>query len=148
MTTHQSDSSEQQAAERYLLSALEKRLGVAFDANASLNIDVGVRPDGIDPKNKVVAEVYARVGELKGAQLHKVKADILKLAFIGEKLGNKWRRIMCFGSVDAAKFLLGKSWAAEAAGSFGIEIFVEALPKEQEELVKAAQYRQRMVNPA
>jgi hypothetical protein len=144
---HQSDSSEQQAAESYLLGALEERLGIAFNANASFHIDIGVRPDGIDPENKVVAEVYARVGELKGAQLHKVKADILKLAFIERKLGNGWRKIICFGSADAAKFLLGKSWAAEAARAFGIEVFVEPLPKEQEDLVKAAQYRQRMVNP-
>lgn len=128
-----------------MLRAIEIKLGLHFVLGATLGI--GVQPDGIDPKNKVIVEAYARVGELKGAQLHKVKADILKLAFIEKKLGPGWRKIMCFGSAEAAAFLQGTSWAAEAARIFGIEIFVEPLASEQANLVKAAQKRQRMVNP-
>jgi hypothetical protein len=144
MALHKSDSSEQQAAESYMLKALETRLGLRFVAGASLG--VGVQPDGIDPENKVVVEVYARIGKLRGAQFHKVKADILKLAFIEKKLGPGWRKIMCFGSSETAFFLQGASWAAEAARAFGIEVIVEQLPSEYAETVKAAQKRQLMVN--
>lgn len=145
MSSHKSDSTEQQIAENHMLRAVEVKLGLHFAMGATLGI--GVQPDGIDLENKVVVEAYARVGELKGAQLHKVKADILKLAYIDKKLGPGWRKIMCFGSEEAAKSLRGSSWAAEAARVFGIEIHVEPLPSEQAMLVKAAQERQRMVNP-
>lgn len=144
MSSHNSDSTEQQNAESHMLRALEMKLGLHFVAGATLGI--GVQPDGIDPENKVVIEAYARVGELKGAQLHKVKADILKLAYIEKMLGPGWRKIMCFGSAEAAAFLLGSSWAAEAARVFGVEVHVEPPSSEQTSLVKAAQTRQRMVN--
>lgn len=145
MARHKSDSTEQQAAESFILAAVAKRLSLEFDESASLGI--GVKPDGIDPRNKVVVEAYARVGPLKGAQLHKVKGDLLKLAYIEKKLGAGWRKLMCFGCHEAASFLLGASWAAEAARSFGIEVIVEPLPQEQAQSVMAAQERQRMVNP-
>ena len=67
MAKHLSDSSEQQEAESYMLQALEKRLGLQFDPSAVLPVSVGVRPDAIDPMNKVIVEVYARVGTVKGA---------------------------------------------------------------------------------
>jgi hypothetical protein len=145
MARHKSDSTEQQAAESFILAAIAKRLSLNFDEAADLGL--GVKLDGIDPRQRVVVEAYARVGSLKGAQLHKVKGDLLKLAFIEKKLGTGWRKIMCFGSHEAASFLLGTSWAAEAARSFGIEVFVEPLPPEQAQSVLSAQQRQRMVNP-
>ena len=144
MSSHKSDSTEQKTAESHLLRAIEEKLGLHFVVGETLGI--GVQPDGIDPKNKVVVEAYARIGELKGAQLNKVKADILKLAYIDKKLGSGWRKIRCFGSAEAAAFLLGSSWAAEAARIFGVEVHVEPLSNEQATLVKAAQTRQRMVN--
>jgi len=144
MALHKSDSSEQQEVERYLLKETEAKLGLRFVSAFSLGI--GVQPDGIDPENKVVVEAYAHIGKLKGAQLHKVKADILKLAFIEKKLGPSWRKIMCFGCSEAATFLQGASWAAEAARAFNIEVLVVPLPIEQAELIQTAQKRQRMVN--
>lgn len=128
-----------------MLAALSARLSLKLAKDHDLGL--GLRPDGIDVDRKVVVEVYARVGLLKGAQLHKVKADLLKLAFIGTRLGPEWRKLMCFGSHEAAAFLLGGSWAAEAARTFGIEVVVEPLSEEQTRAVAAAQLRQRMVNP-
>ena len=148
MAKHLSDSSEQQEAESYMLQALEKRLGLQFDPSAVLPVSVGVRPDAIDPMNKVIVEVNARVGTVKGAQLHKIKGDILKLAFIGTELGDEWRRIICFASDAAASYVQGKSWATEAAKVFGIEVHVVQLSSEQQSSVMAAQTRQRMVNPS
>jgi len=147
MSKHQSDSSEQKAAESVMLATLESQRGLKFDPNAKLPISVGVQPDAIDPENRVVVEVYARLGQLKGAQLHKVKGDILKLALIGEHIGSEWQRILCFASKEAAKYVTGKSWAAEATRVFGVEIVVVPLSEEHQSIVVQAQGRQRMVNP-
>jgi len=148
MSTHKSDSSEQQTAEEYMLIALQDKLGANFDSSATLPFSLGVKPDAIDPINKIVVEAYARVGAVKGAQLHKIKGDILKLALIEKKLGTGWRKIMCFASDEAAKYVLGKSWVAEAAKEFGVEIHIVHLSDEQKNKVLSAQKRQRMVNQA
>ena len=146
MNKHKSDSSEQRAAEEYMLISLQNKLGIKFDSETALPIDVGVKPDAIDLTNRVVVEAYARVGEIKGAQLHKIKGDILKLALIEKKLGKEWRKIMCFASEEAAKYVRGKSWVAVAAREFGVEIHVVHLPDEQKNNIMAAQKRQRMIN--
>lgn len=148
MTKHLSDSSEQREAEGHMLRLLEEKLNLSFDLNAILPVSVGVQPDAIDLLNKTVVEVYARVGAVKGAQCHKIKGDVLKLALIGTELGADWRKIMCFASDNAAGYVQGKSWAAEAAKVFGIEVHVVALPSDQQAKVLAAQTRQRMVNPS
>jgi hypothetical protein len=148
MNKHLSDSSEQQAAETYMLKSLEQKLELHFDPDATLPIEVGVIPDAIDPINKVIVEAYARVGEVKGAQLHKIKGDILKLALIEKMLGEGWRKILCFASDEAAKYVRGKSWVAEAAKVFSVEIQVVHLPLELRNNVVSAQKRQRMVNPS
>jgi hypothetical protein len=144
---HASDSLEQQQAEAIILKLLAEALHLSFDKETKLPIDAGVQPDAIDPNNKVIVEVYVHVGELKGAQLHKVKGDILKLIFIEEKLGEKWRKILCFADEAAAKYARGGSWVAEAVRAFGVEIRIVNLPEEQLNRVRLAQRRQRMVNP-
>ncbi|MER0305046.1 hypothetical protein ABRZ88_10675 [Vibrio vulnificus] len=146
MTKHASDSSEQQTAVAYILQALALKRGFMFCGDNKLPIDLGVKPDAIDVKNKVVVEVYARVGELKGAQLHKVKGDILKLLLIQEHLGENWRKVLCFASEDAAKYAKGKSWVAKAVSTFGIEVEVIELPVDIRENVLGAQKRQIMTN--
>ena len=83
---------------------------------------------------------------MKGSQLHKIKRDILKLALIGNRLGVEWRKILCFASEEAAIYASGKSWVAEAAREFGIEILVLDIPEEVRDLIVIAQSRQRMVN--
>ena len=146
MARHKSDSTEQLDAERYILGELAKRESLNFDDYVDLGI--GARPDGINQQMKVVVEVYAHIGRLKGAQLHKVKADILKLTYIEHKLGGNWRKIMCFASRDVASHLVGESWTAEAAKLFGIEVEFVPLPFELEKSVSDAQMRQKMVNTA
>lgn len=78
-------------------------MGLSFDPEASQPVSTGAQPDAIDPDNKVVVEVYARVGTVKGAQLHKIKGDILKLALIEKELGTSWKKTLCFASEEAAK---------------------------------------------
>lgn len=146
VSAHKSDSTAQQEAERHLLLSLQDSLGAHFMPGTPLPLALGVKPDGVDPEKRIVAEVYARVGGLKGAQLHKVKADLLKLVYLRHKLGPDWRVILCFGSKEAATCMRGKSWAAAAAQEFGIEVVIQELPEGQRANVVAAQKRQRMVN--
>lgn len=146
MERHLSDSSEQKCAEEYILDRLAEMLGCDFVANPRLPIDISVRPDGIDPSNKIIVEVYARIGKVKGGQSHKIKGDVLKLALLGNRLGSEWRKIMCFASHESASYVEGASWVAEAAREFGIEVCVVELPERLRKRVVSAQQRQRMVN--
>jgi hypothetical protein len=143
---HKSDSLEQQQAEAFMLKSLAETLHLSFAKETKLPIGIGLQPDGIDPNKKVIVEVYAHVGELKGAQTHKVKGDILKLIFIEKKLGKKWKKILCFADEAAAKYVRGGSWVAEAVRTFGVDVQVVNLPEEQLNKVRSAQRRQRMVN--
>ena len=143
---HKSDSSEQRDAEAYILQSLEANLPARFDPAARLPIAAGVQPDAIDPDRKIIVEVYARVGPVKGAQLHKIKGDVLKLALIGQQAGDEWRRILCFASEEAAAYVAGRSWVAAAAQHFGIEVLVVPLSDEHRGRIMSAQDRQRMVN--
>ena len=147
MTKHASDSTEQQNAESAMLHKLESDLGLSFESDCEIPIAAGVKPDAVDYNNRVLVEVYAHIGKLKGAQLHKVKGDILKLILIEKKLGGKWRKIICFANDEASSYLKNNSWVAEAARSFEIEVVTVVLPVEHQKAVIAAQSRQRMVNP-
>lgn len=144
---HKSDSTEQRDAETYILQSLEAELSATFDPAARLPIAAGIQPDAVDPDRKIIVEVYARVGPVKGAQLHKIKGDVLKLALIGQQAGAEWRRILCFASQEAAAYVTGQSWVAAAVQHFGIEVVVVPLSDKHRERVRSAQDRQRMVNP-
>jgi hypothetical protein len=146
MTTHRSDSSAQQIGERAMLDALERQLGIRFDEGVETGIDIAVKPDAVNRKEMVVVEVYARIGRVKGAQLHKIKGDLLKLALIEKRLGTDWRKILCFASEEAASYATGTSWVAEAAREFGIEVVVVTIPDDVKASIVAAQNRQKMVN--
>lgn len=143
---HPSDSADQRLAERAVLVALEALWGASFVPGTRLPVDVGVAPDGVDLDRRLVVEVYARVGKLKPAQAHKVRADLFKLAYLRKLLGPEWRVVFCFVDQEAAAFLMGKSWAARAAQAFGVEIVLQELPAPLREQVLAAQSRQRMTN--
>lgn len=145
---HVSDSGAQRAAEVEMLATLAKLHGLNFDRrpkNAALL--GGLKPDAIDWNKRVIVEVYARVGRLKGAQPSKVKGDILKLLFIERLLGGRWKKIICLGDNAAANTLKGKSWVCAAAKEFGISVEVAPHSRKTMRAVLAAQLRQRMVNP-
>lgn len=110
------------------------------------SIPANLRPDGVDLKNRVLVEVYAHIGNLHGAQTHKVRSDLLKLLLLERKLGGTWRKILCFADESAAKTTHGNSWFAEAIREFNIEVHVVALPEGIAERVRLAQRRQRMEN--
>ena len=143
---HPSDSIAQHLAEQHALTALGSLWGANFRPDTRLAVELDVRPDGVDMDRKLVVEIYARIGALKAAQAHKVRADLFKLAYLRKLLGADWRAVLCFVDHEAAAFVLGGSWAAKAAASFGVEIVVQPIPENLRQEVIAAQARQRMTN--
>lgn len=146
--SHPSDSTTQRLAEQHVLEVLGAMWGARFQPGTRLAVEPGVQPDGVDLDLKLVVEVYARVGTLKPAQAHKVRADLFKLAYLRKLLGADWRVVFCFVDDQAAAFLRGRSWAARAAEAFGVEVMVQPLPPDLRDQVSAAQARQRMINAA
>lgn len=114
-----------------MLAALAKLHGFDFEYRPKQHgLLRGIQPDGIDWKKRVLVEVYARIGKLKGAQPGKIKGDILKMLLIERLLGGRWKKIVCLGDEAAAKALRGKSWVCAAVSEFGIR--VEVHPSFQE----------------
>jgi hypothetical protein len=148
-SVHVSDAQAQRDAETHMLSSLARRLKLDIVRKDERIGELrGLKPDAIDWKKRVIVEVYARLGKLKGAQPRKVQGDILKLIYHERMLGGKWRKILCFADETAANTVVGKSWGSFAAKEFGVEVMVEHLPTASEKRVRAAQHDQRMVNPA
>ena len=144
---HVSDSLEQRDAESIMLAELIQSLGLVSDEIVKEQLPARLKPDWIDVKSKTLVEAYAHLGKVKGGQLHKVKGDILKLIFLERKLGGTWRKILCFADEEAAQIVKGKSWLGEAAREFGVEVHVVPLSTQHAQKLRAAQVRQRMVNP-
>jgi hypothetical protein len=142
-----SDSSEQSAAELLMLRELNRELGLSLSPQSVTIAGAGtVKLDGLDPGNRVLCEAYARIGALHGSQPDKVAGDILKMLLVEKAKGGDWRKIYCFADNSAARNLRGRSWLADVARRFGVEVRVVSLPQHVRASVKAAQARQVMVN--
>jgi hypothetical protein len=103
MVDHASDSREQREAEVFLIDGLSRELGMPLvSARIPLEGGTHVVVDGFNPEPRVVCEAYAHIGSVKGAQLHKIARDILKLFAVEQFLGGEWRKILCFADDAAA----------------------------------------------
>lgn len=144
---HPSDSSEQQTAESYMLKELSSKLGVELHSQ-KLELPTGntVQIDGLNKQNKVLCELYARIGKLKGSQPDKVASDFLKMLFIEKAFGHNWSKHFCFASDEAASLLMGKSWLAMTAKTMDITIHIIKPPEIITESLVSAQKRQVMIN--
>lgn len=144
MELHRSDSASQRNAEGLLLAALSEELGIPLQQSVRLPLGSAfVEVDGASEDRGVLVEVFARVGRLKGAQLHKVSTDALKLVALGVEHPNA-RRIIVFASQEALDSVVG--WRAEVIAAQGIETSVFQLDEATTAEVVAAQGRQRMIN--
>lgn len=144
MGPHRSDSASQRNAEGLLLAALSEELGTPLQQSVRLALGSAVvEVDGASEDRGVLVEVFARIGRLKGAQLHKVSTDALKLVALGVEYPNA-RRIIVFASQEAADSIVG--WRAEVLTAQGIEPSVFQLDAAATAEIVAAQERQRMIN--
>lgn len=146
--TGKSSSAEQRSAEVYIASMLEGWLGCPMERNAKVVLSAGVHiePDLYSEKNKVVCEIYAHLGSLKGGQPHKISQDILKMLLLEKSKGIEYRKVIVVVDDKVEKYLNGKSFIAESIRQFGIEIKRVTLAQEIRDSVSEAQKRQIMIN--
>lgn len=148
MNEHPSDSVVQQNAEIELLQILGRKLTHNLKPhNIRLNNKSSIQIDGFSAEGRILCEVYAHIGALRGGQPDKIAADILKLNLAERQKGGRWRKILLFADELACKQLKGLSWLAEACKDSQIEIEVAEVSREISEKIAAAQRRQKMVNP-
>ena len=147
MQEHVSDSSEQRTAEVVILEKTNADLGMSLvPKQMTLKDSTVVKVDGVDEENRVLCEIYAHIGVLKGSQPDKVAADLLKMMLVEADKGGTWCKVFCFADEDASAKLKGRSWLALAARQFGVKILTIELPKDLQDSVKSAQARQEMTN--
>lgn len=147
MQGHPSDSADQQEAEALLLAGLSEALGVELAPQTlSMGESARVELDGCSEDRTILAELYAHIGETKGAQRHKIAKDILKLVAVEAERGQRCRKILGFADESAARYLRGRSWLAAVVQALEVEIHIIDLPSEWRNRLLRAQARQVMVN--
>lgn len=144
---HASSSTAQQSAEGFILKSLSGKLAVSLKPE-KLKLSSGnvVQIDGANIEEKVVCEIYARIGKLRGSQPDKVASDFLKMLLVEKSFGCTWQKHFCFASEEAAATVKGNSWLSLAAKEMGIQVHVIEIPEGVANAVKTAQDRQVMVN--
>ena len=142
-----SHSDEQMSAESYIRDALNHEYGLSLKPRKlDLGGGVCVELDGFDEENRVLCEIYARVGRLKGAQPNKLAADILKMELIERKLTMNFRKMIAFCDAEAARSSRSKSWLSYVASELGVDVEVMNIPEDVRVQILIAQERQKMVN--
>ena len=117
---------------------LEKKIAYANGQHIEL--------DGYSEEKRVLCEVYARIGALKGSQPDKLASDILKLLLAEQVLGGKWSKYLVFADSKAAGKCTGKSWLAHVCSLNDIGVEVVTLDDTTRDQILKAQERQVMVN--
>lgn len=127
-----------------MLAAVSQELNITLEQSVSLPLDdATVQVDGATPDRLVLVEVFARIGKLRGGQLHKVSTDALKLIALKEAIPEA-RLVLAFADQIAADSIVG--WRKAVLERNGVERLAVALdPAVRKELL-AAQAKQKMIN--
>ena len=143
MTRPPGDSSEQRAAEQWLVDALSQDLGVVLTKKKlQLDDDSSLELDGFAESPLILCEAWAHVGTVKGGQKHKVMTDAIRLLFANAVCGGNARLILLFADQVAARHFQGNSWMAKCLSQFGIEVRVVDMSPELKAKITIAQDRQ------
>lgn len=139
-----SDSTVQLKAEALILADVGRQLGVELTQKVGVAVgNARAEVDGASADQSVLVEVFARIGKLRGAQLHKVSTDALKLLAIRESKPES-TLVLAFADQEAADSIVG--WRAAVLEHNQIEKMVADLPAGEREAIRAAQRRQNMGN--
>jgi hypothetical protein len=143
---HASDSSVQTRAEAVIRDLLAQELGVTLEPTP-LKLEGGptVKVDAAAPDNTVIAEIFARQGQLKGGQQKKVAIDALKLITL-RRVHQDARLILAFADEAASRYATAGGWVAQALREWNVEVKVRDIPGELRAEILAAQSTQKMVN--
>jgi len=111
----------------------------------SLNAGAPVHIDAVSADGKVLAEIFARQGELKGGQQKKVAIDTLKLITVRCELSEA-KLMIAFADKAASAYATGGGWVAQALRTWDVKVVVVAIPQALRDEILTAQKGQRMVN--
>src|ERR1700690_1457285 len=144
---HPSNSDVQKMAEVEMRVKLQEELGcnlkpetIRSSKGESMEID------GCSKPARVLCEIYAHVGPLKGSQPDKPLVDAIKMTLAEKWLGGSWRKVFAFADASAASSFQIGSWRAEAMKQLGVEIKVVSVKIRNAKSVIKAQHRQNMGN--
>ena len=143
---HVSDSAVQRRAEEVIRSLLAARLGVDL-APATIKLAAGapVQVDAASADRRILAEIFARQGALKGGQQKKVAIDTLKLITIRQERPDT-TLVIAFADPAAAAYATGRGWLAQALRTWHVDVEILDIPQHLREEILAAQAGQKMVN--
>ena len=145
---HASDSAVQRAAECSLRELIQVLVNCTLTPETlDLGGGVKINIDGISRDERILCEIYSRIGRLKSAQSDKVATDMLKLLLAEKTLGGQWRKIICLADADAALSFQGRTWLGAAVRNFGFELHVVDVSPDVRASLLAAQAKQIMINP-
>lgn len=143
MTESAGDSGEQREAEKWLLDALSKKLGVTLVKKRwQLGEGSWIELDGFCELPMILCEAWAHIGPPKSAQKNKVMTDALRLLFVNSLLEGDAKLILLFADHDAAAHFQGRSWMAQCLSEYNITVEVFEMPPELRVRVLGAQRRQ------
>lgn len=141
-----SNSEVQRRAEVIIRERLAERLGVRLSPKVVvLAAGAAVHVDAVSPDGGVLAEIFARQGELKAGQQKKVAIDTLKLITIRRERPNA-TLVIAFADNEASTYATGDGWVAQALRTWGVNVEVVEIPEEMRSEIRAAQKQQVMVN--
>lgn len=142
-----SDSSVQREIENILFCRIQSELNVKLEQNPiiTLNSDVNIQPDFFSADAKIIGEIHSHIGKLKPSQLHKVKADILKMLLLEKVLKKKYTKYIVVCSDEEYKQLNGNSFIGEAIRQFDINVKNYKLSENDETRLKTAMCNQNLI---
>ena len=144
---HPSNSNVQISVEHQILKKLGTELGCELLPKSLVSLDGRkVEIDGYSDKPKILCEIYAHIGGLKGSQYRKPITDAVKLLLAEKWLGGNWRKLLVFVDEEARGKFDSGTWYSEAIKNFGIETCVISLSPAAQLKISKAQKRQRMEN--
>jgi hypothetical protein len=143
---HASDSAVQQRAEAVIRDRLAAQLGVSLDPKR-LKLQGGstVHVDAAAPDDSVIAEIFARQGQLKGGQQKKAAIDTLKLITL-RRVHQDAQLVLAFADEEAAHYATGGGWVAQALREWKVDVVILDIPASLRDEIRAAQSTQKMVN--
>lgn len=119
-------------------SSLVSNVKVQLDDHGSTFIF----PDFYSEQNKIIGEIHAHIGRLKGAQPDKIASDVLKMLLYEKSSGYEWNKYIAVCSKEEFDQLRGNSFLADAIREFGVELLFVDLPADMRSVLSECMKRQ------
>ena len=109
------------------------------------SVTVYICPDFYSEENRIIGEIHAHIGRLKGAQSDKIASDVLKMLLLEKEQGIQYKKYIAVCDQDEHKQLSGKSALAESIRVFGIELLFISIPEKDYERLQESIRKQNLL---